>query len=418
MNICFVHHDYPPEGRGGICTYVYTMAHTLADLGHVVHVIAYSTRFVDTDDMDGKVHVHRVCPIIPNRLLYYAYLPFNRLVRTFSGLGLWKLFASRRVALKLQQLIAEEGVQVVEGAECDAELFWYTLFMDRKIPVVVKLHSPTHLLNAFNDMSAGQDAELETWMERQQTILADRVVSPSMFLAELVGQKWGIPVGRSSKRHITVIPNPIDARMFFPLRRERGGAGNGQSLTILYTGRIERLKGVHTLIEALPKVLERIPAARIRLIGADTPTGPGGTLFARYLLARLDDRLQSAIEWCGPRPRRELVREYQNSAVCAFPSLFDNFPNTCLEAMACGAPVVGSQNGGMAEMIEPGVSGLLVPPEDPDILAQALLMMLEDRAAAARMGQAARQRIETVYSPEQVVRQTVELYEQAIASKS
>ena len=94
MHICFIHHDYLPQGRGGICTYVYNIAHALADLGHTVHVIAHSTNFTDYDYMDGPVHVHRICALVPRRALHYAYLGASHAVRLLTGVFLSRVLAS------------------------------------------------------------------------------------------------------------------------------------------------------------------------------------------------------------------------------------------------------------------------------------------------------------------------------------
>lgn len=406
MRICFIHREYPPYGQGGICTYVYNIAHALTRLGHVVHVIARSNNYRDYTERDGEVYVHRISALVPNRVLHYVYLGAAHSIRLLTGLFMSRVLASRRVALKLEQLIAEEGVQIVEAPEWEAENFWYTLFSDRKIPTVVKLHTPTCIIRELNDLPPERGYKFLSWMERQETLLADQITSPSIALARQVSQKWGIPPQR-----IEVVPNPIDTRIFLPLNEPH----HRRSPVILYTGRIEKRKGVHVLFEALPRILRRIPEARVRLIGADTNSGPAETSFVGFLLSRLDHKMRAAVEWCGPRPRTELVHEYQTCGVCVVPSLFENFPNTCLEAMACGAPVVASQTGGLAEIVESGVSGLLVPPDDPESLADAVLMLLENAALARQMGLAARQRIEAVYSPRQIGIQTAKLYERVIA---
>jgi len=92
---------------------------------------------------------------------------------------------------------------------------------------------------------------------------------------------------------------------------------------------------------------------------------------------------------------RDLMRQ---ADVYWMPSLREGFGLACVEAMACGVPPVVSRAGGLAEVVEDGVSGLIVPPEADDRLAAATLALWGDRDAAARMGQAARRRVEEKFS--------------------
>ena len=103
--------------------------------------------------------------------------------------------------------------------------------------------------------------------------------------------------------------------------------------------------------------------------------------------------------------------------ILALPSLHEGLPNSLLEAMAAGLPVVASAVGGVPEQVVPGQTGLLVPPGDPQALAGALNRLLEDQQQAARMGCAGRARVERDFSLAEMVRRTEQLYAALLAEK-
>jgi len=132
--------------------------------------------------------------------------------------------------------------------------------------------------------------------------------------------------------------------------------------------------------------------------------------FVDYLRTKLGDAGES-VKFVGRVDREELVGYYQRSEICVIPSVvFENFPYTCLEAMACGKPVVASDCGGIREMIEDGVNGLLVPPGDVVALSEALIRLLTDRSLSLEMGRRARERVERLYSRKAVVGKILEVY--------
>lgn len=119
---------------------------------------------------------------------------------------------------------------------------------------------------------------------------------------------------------------------------------------------------------------------------------------ARFAI--LSNKLQEEVFW---RIRAVVAR----GGLCCFPSVWENFPNACLEAMSLGAPVVGSDSGGMSEIIEDGISGVLFKSGDATSLASALSGLLTSEALRKRISAEAPQRIAALCSPTTVVNQTI-----------
>lgn len=186
-----------------------------------------------------------------------------------------------------------------------------------------------------------------------------------------------------------------------------------------YTGRLERRKGVHLLIQAFREVHRRHPRLRLILAGHDTPTflSNGQVVsFQDYCMNHLAwDGMDEAVKFIGRLDRRDLPPWYRGSLGAVFPSeSFENFPYSCLEAMACGKGVIVSDSGGMTEMVSDGNSGLVVPAGSVEALAQAMLRFAEDPTLAAKLGQAARQRVQENFSLQPITIQTVQKYREVL----
>jgi glycosyltransferase involved in cell wall biosynthesis len=96
------------------------------------------------------------------------------------------------------------------------------------------------------------------------------------------------------------------------------------------------------------------------------------------------------------------------------PSYYETFGISVIEAMAFGLPVVAANVGGLPEVVEDGVTGILVPPKDPEALAEALVRLLRDPDLSARMGRAGRERVRSEFTVDKIVSQTLDVYQSVI----
>ncbi|MEV6207553.1 glycosyltransferase family 4 protein [Kitasatospora sp. NPDC051914] len=202
--------------------------------------------------------------------------------------------------------------------------------------------------------------------------------------------------------HAVEISPGADLARFTP-----GPPPSARPRTVLYVGRMDRTsawKGVDVLVRAVAG--PSWPAgARLRLVG-------GGDAVADHLaLARslgAADRVETAGELSG----QDLVEAVRSAAVVVLPSRTEaeSFGMVLVEAMACGTPVIGSAVGGIPGVVADGESGLLVPPGDPDALADACRRLLDDGALADRMGAAGRRRAEEHYDWRQLTARHLDLF--------
>ena len=185
-------------------------------------------------------------------------------------------------------------------------------------------------------------------------------------------------------------------------------------LTVLFVGRLEERKGVHYLIDAIPEVFAACPNVRFIILGDDTNNAVGQTSVLAELKMKAGALgVEKHIQWIDRVPLDELPSFYRSADICVVPSVYDNSPYTCLEAMSCGRPVIGTSAGGTREYIVHGESGIIVPPRDANAIACALVLLLSDKEKRAALGQAARLRVLRHFQRKEIARQTVELYERA-----
>lgn len=228
---------------------------------------------------------------------------------------------------------------------------------------------------------------------------------------------WLVSDGLDESR-ITVIPNGVDLDRFEQrpragnLNREFGFPMNAPLIGVV--GRVTRLKGIEDFLHAAATVAKRFPDARFLIVG-EGYTVRGKTIEKddlyqkelRQLVAELG--LQDRVAFAGFRAQVERV--LPELTISVQPSLSEGLSNALLESMAAGLPVVATRVGGTAEAVRDGENGLLVPPRNPDALAEAIGRLLEAPDFANRLGQAARRSITTRFSMNRLVETTSQFYE-------
>jgi len=169
----------------------------------------------------------------------------------------------------------------------------------------------------------------------------------------------------------------------------------------LYVGRLTEEKGVRTLVEAWPRLGHGMPGSVV----GDGPLASSISWPGR-------------LTWLGARPRETVFELMRVARAVVVPSVwYEAFPMTVVEAFAHGRPVIASRIGSLGEIVEDGVTGLLVRPGDPGDLARALNWAAEHPDAMARMGTNARDRFDARYSRDRAYAQLLDVYERAIATR-
>jgi glycosyltransferase involved in cell wall biosynthesis len=287
----------------------------------------------------------------------------------------------------------------VESCEARAEGFWYYLF-HRKPPLVIKLHTPESIIFRWNGEPYNWDNKIVEKLEEFWIFRADRLVAISKAMLNLISRYY-----KFKFKGVSVVPNPININLFKPDMNLNANNGNP---IILYAGRLEFRKGVHILIRAMPAVLKEIPGARFFFIGSDC--GMKG-----YLSRKISELgCSNNVEFIEQIKREELVDFYQKSTVCIVPSLWENYPYSCLESLACGKPLIISDTGGIPEIIKDKINGILVPPGSVSSLADAIVEILNNKKIQETLRCNARKCAEESYASEKIAHKTLNIYKELI----
>lgn len=218
-------------------------------------------------------------------------------------------------------------------------------------------------------------------------------------------------------RRVELIPPGIDPEVFTP-RRENPFAARGLAgkHVLFFAGRIARAKGIDLLLAALPALL-----SEAKHLDVDVHCATAGEDFGdRVAFERLAERLGIArhITWMGKLPREELLAAYQHAAVFVFPSRYEAFGISVLEAQAAGCPVVAVNTSALPFLVSDGETGLLSRPEDPEHLAAAILRLLKDQSLAERLAQNARTRALRDFTWDRSIAKFRSLYADLLPSSS
>lgn len=389
MNVLFLSKDYPPHLIGGVGVYVYEMSRLLARMGHNVFVIT-KTDTIPCEYVDAGVRVYRV------KSKYFRFL--NAVRMKLPGF-LERLEYSLAVSEKIPKVVKDYQINIIETCEARAEAFWYYLTHKRPA-LVIKLHTPETVAFQLDYTPETCDYRMIKLLEEHWVSTASQCIGLSAEVVDLTAKHFSMKFD-----NVSLMPNPIDLEMFKP-------SSNGlkeHPLEVLYVGRLEFRKGVHTLMKAFLRVQEEIPQARLTLIGADC----GMRGYMEEKIRQLKN--PEFVQWIDQVPREALVAYFQRSAVCVVPSLWENYPYVCLEALACGKAVVASKTGGLKKIINDGSNGILVPPGSSMMLEEAIVRLLKDQPLREALGRQARIYIENEYAPEKIAQRTVEIYEQILS---
>lgn len=412
MRIAFISFEFPPAtARGGIATYTAQAADMMARRGHEVEVFAGGDEDASLTMLSG-VRVHTV------KCLNHCRFSFP------AGLA----FAARH---------AEKPFDVVEAPEYQAEAE-VAIRLVPDVPLVIRMHSPSELLARINtpqwernigfSQAFSQYRMLAGAWRRQHPLPslhlanpsivrgretenrelavareADEIVAPSVALTRHAVDAWGLPHERVSH-----LPNP-----FIPSGELLQVPPVSEAPIVGFYGRLEVRKGILSLGRAIPEIVKSCPSVRFLFIGKSEVLDRSGTDAADQL-GRICARLGAAAEFPGYQPLHRMPEWLAASRVAVFPSVWENFPYVCLEAMAAGRAVVASRAGGMADMIESGQNGLLHDSGDHRHLASQVIRLLKDVSLCRNMGRAAKNSVLARYSVEALGVRYEECYQRAI----
>ena len=398
LTLALVSTDYPPDPKGtGIGTYTYLLAHALVEQGHKVHVVTRTHPKQNQSDQKEGLELHFVDverPDIPLELKGLSALSFA-LTSFFS-----ELRYRRKLAATLEQLIRTEGIQLIEAVDSLAEAVFFNTKKHPQIPFIVKLHTPLSVGELFDQNVSEPIRKVIRSFERKLLVKASHLSVPSRAGHKLFRKEMHL-----HNRPITDLVNPPPKHL--KARASRLPEGK----EVLYVGRITRTKGMYPFMQAIPKVLKEVPDAQFHLIGRDAGSAEAFDEKIAMLTQNMTENERQSVHFHGHLPYSDIEPYFEQASLCVIPSLFDNFPYTCLEAMSFAKAIVSSDQGGMVEMLNNGNCGKLYSPTDSDTLAKHMIDLLKNPEQAFDLGQKAQARFLEKYQTDVVLTHTLSFYE-------
>jgi glycosyltransferase involved in cell wall biosynthesis len=368
---------------GGIGSYMYHLAHVMAGKGHYVTVFSATQSHTEITVLREKDYINYLIPAADTVVF-------------------------RKEVLKLfESYIQNHRVDVLESPEVGASAL-HIKEAYPFLPLVVKMHTPgvliTKVSNTYQSVFtklryvAGAflrgrfdlgywsktDLNKEANPEYRICQLADQLLSPSVALKDWAVRCWQLP-----EQKIKILPNPItaDEQLFsFPI--------SNRPQTICFIGKLTVLKGMIAFTPAVKEILLRHSDYKIIIAGRDEALSDAVPSMKAWMLHQLE-AVKDRVIFTGAVEKEKVLEILSQSKVCIIPSLWENYPNVVLEAMAAGCTVAAAQRGGIPELIEDGKTGLLFNPLKPSSIVKAVDQLLNDEPKRLQLAADAR---ETVYN--------------------
>ncbi len=394
LSILLVSFEFPDKTGstrgGGVSTVYYELANGLADLGHDVLVLTHG----DKEDFYRENN-------------YYVWR-----IDSYDGLSEnWKnaehvQCRSKNVAKKVFYTLSKASFDIVQFPELNGEGYYFFKenkngILNNSIKTVVRIHSSTKPYRKLNNILSAKDKIIMD-MEKLSIERCDLLIYPSENNLKKVISTMNIKNISNS----IYIPNSINHEYFKPKKNEN----NSEYLKIGYAGKIRDPKGTDILIRSFSEIADHYPNIELSLIGNQKYYKNKKLLYTDLLTQSLPDEIKNRMKIYKKVDRKKLIEYYQSLDLFVFPSRYENFPNSLMEAMSCGLPVIATNVGGVSELLGPNNPSIIIPPNDYNALCNSLIKMIVDPNLRNKSGDYNRKRIIENFSREFITKKYIEAY--------
>ncbi len=356
LRIAFLTNEFISELKsgGGLGNYLNRITQALKEIGHVPEVFVIGNAQPSVIDFNG-IRVERVPPqyTFPLRLVFYAARKLKIIADTPWGAPEAYLACAMALAPALEKRHAEQPFDFVQSTNCGASGLFVRRLPDR--PHLLRLSFKGDLwfqLDGFYDQFG---AQLMCYLEKACVRRADIAYSPSQFLADRCYGDW--------RNDVQVLRPPVfietqpstEPLLYLPDRY------------LIHFGQIGTRKGSDVLAAALCRAWQEEPDLKIVWAGRVIKEGEF------ELCHQLWGEYAANVIWLGALEKERLYAIVQKAEAAVLPSRVDSLPNTVIESLMFGVPVIGSKGASIDELVEPGINGELVEIGDEKALADILL---------------------------------------------
>lgn len=397
MHIGFLTPEYPNSLRpdGGLGNYIRKISVELISRGHKVTVFVLSQENKCWEDQGIQLYQ------IKRWKFYWRLMKLPLLSTWLPFLEQW--INNKRLERFVLRIHRTTPVDILQTSNYRA--LGYTLCNNGLLPLVCRCSYYRQILYAANGHHRTFVETIEDWFETSIVVNANAAFAPSSLIANLFAQFEGI---RPKVLHSPVnLPAVTSDTTIY--QQNLGG-----KRYLLFFGTLMGVKGVDVLVDALPPLFQAHSDLYIAFIGKNGPV-PGNET-ALDLIHRTLIQYENHIFYHSSLQSSQLYPIIHNSIGVVIPSRVDNYPNTCLEALALGVPVIGTYDSSLEEIIEDGKTGFLAKNNDPESLYESverLINLKEDELL--KMKENIRIAVDS-FVAEDRVGQLIEFYKETIAN--
>ncbi|MCR3921607.1 MAG: glycosyltransferase family 4 protein [Firmicutes bacterium] len=392
MRILMFSWEYPPRIVGGLARHVHELSVALQADGTQVDVI--------TIDEDGTSPEEEVIAGVR----VWRVRPYHLVPRDFISSILQYNLAMLEKTLAL--FLQGEDYDLIHAHD------WLVAYAARAVkhaakrPLVATIHATEYGRNrGLYTEEQRYISDVEWWL----TYEAWKVICCSRYMHHELQRIFHLPDDK-----IETVANGVDPQQFHLGRHDhsvRGRYAASDEKIVFFVGRLVQEKGVHILVEAIPRILATVPKTKFVIAGKG-PVQDALRSQARhmkiehhlYFTGYIDDLTRNAL--------------YQSAALAVFPSLYEPFGIVALEAMAANVPVVVSDTGGLTDIVEHGVTGLKCYPANAVSLADQIITLLQNPSYAQKLARRAMQKVEKEYAWQEIAKQTRNIYQQVLSESN
>ena len=391
LSVLMLSWEFPPRIIGGISSHVHDLSMALTRRNMTVHVV--------TCDFPGAPEYEQIDGVTVHR--------FNSKIPSPSFLG-W--------IFSMNQAMAERAIDVINDNDEEIDIIHAHDWLVAEAAVKVRQAFSKPLVSTIHATEMGRRGGIHNdyqrtinEVERHLINQSSEVICCSNYMAYQVSSAFNV---QSDRLH--VIPNGVNTAKFngkvstMPVRQRY--AKNGEKI-VAFVGRLVHDKGVHVLVGAVPKVLTTMPKVNFVIVGE------GG--MKDYLSKEAwDFGVADHVFFAGFVDEETLISIYRASDIAVFPSLYEPFGITALEAMAAKTPVIVTDTGGLAEIVEHEKTGIKVYVDNSDSLAWGILRVLKNPDVAKRIRENGYQKVLREYDWNAIAERTMKVYEGALVATS
>lgn len=384
MNIALVNPEYPTRsgfGHGGIATYTYNIANALSMRGHSVFLFIREGVIPDTLNRAVKIITFTRAPLPFLKRITSRLLNINRWDEEYSY-GLYKSVLS---------VYDKVSIDIIDIPEYNGLAAAFKKHFP--IPIVLNFRTPRIIVDHYNNRKIKSIDKRVYKLEQQAIKSTKNYRTSSNALKNEIIKLYKLP-----KDQLKVIRNPM-----VPIKCSK--QKDSHKIKVLFVGRLENRKGLNLLINSYKDLLNLSDNIELHIVG------------------QIDEDVKhffknTKVFFHGEVNHQQLKNYYCSSNIFIFPSIFDNSPNTLLEAMAASLPIIASNAPGVNEIIKDNHNGLLFKTDSKDEFIEKINLLINNNELCTRLSHQALEDIKDIFSPEKICNETIDFYRHVIQQES